>query len=278
VVSIISAVSIVVGFCSGVDTLCAAEIPACHHPWGCFKPGAWNLVRVVTETLDDKGCVTSTSVTETKTTLAKVEDAGVALNIDVSVEVAGKRFHPQSQTIKQDVHGEVVGENAVLKDAGAAQVAVEGRSIPCKVLEVGFAGSNTKTTTRLYHADAEYPYILKRETVTTDAEGKERLSEKTVQVVAQNMPCRVLAEIMGTSILSDVHKHPKGTMIKWTRMAPGVPGGIVEQSTKELDRDGRVLRRSMLELTEYGLEPEFERTGLFGRRHSTTRFRKVSPK
>ena len=79
-----------------------------HHPWGQFKPGAWKVVRVVAESLDEKGVVTSTSSTETKTTLLKVEKDGITLGIEVEVEVAGKIFRPEPRTVKQSFYGEMV--------------------------------------------------------------------------------------------------------------------------------------------------------------------------
>jgi hypothetical protein len=35
-----------------------------------------------------------------------------------------------------------------------------------------------------------------------------------------------------------------------------VPGGIVAHSSKELDADGHLIRRSTLEVVDYGLEPD----------------------
>ena len=53
---------------------CAAEeagISARHHAWARFQPGAWKLVRVVTESLDENGRVIGVNVTETKTSLLR---------------------------------------------------------------------------------------------------------------------------------------------------------------------------------------------------------------
>ncbi len=245
-----------------------------HHPWGAFKPGAWKLVRVVTETLDDKGLVASTSVTETKTTLVQVEEDGVTLDVAVCVEVAGKQFYPDPQIVKQGFHGEMVGQKLKFKESGTSQVAVEDQKITCKVVQLEFSGNNNKTVTNVYYSPTVSPYILKRKSVTTDMEGK-KLSETSVDVVAQNMPCKVLAEIKSTSFVKAVQKHPKGSISTWTRTSTTVPGGIIAHSSKELDTTGRVIRRSTLELLDYGLEPEIDRTGIFGRRRPTPpRFRR----
>ena len=67
-------------------------IPREQHPWVQFKIGSWKRVKTITETLDAKGAVVSTSVTETTTKLVDVDDEGYTLRIDAVVEVAGKKF------------------------------------------------------------------------------------------------------------------------------------------------------------------------------------------
>ena len=92
--------------------LCSAESVAAlrqRHPWGRFEPGAWKLVRVVTETLDERGQVVSTSTTESKTTLKKVEDNEVTLLVELVVEIGGRRLDSEPQTVRQGFHGEMPG-------------------------------------------------------------------------------------------------------------------------------------------------------------------------
>src|SRR3990167_7403034 len=100
-----------------VCALATAEesgVTARFHPWGLFDPGAWKTVRVVTETLDERGQVVSTSTTDSKTTLVDIDNDGVTLEIQASMEVAGKRFEAEPQTVKQGFHGELVGPNLKL--------------------------------------------------------------------------------------------------------------------------------------------------------------------
>jgi hypothetical protein len=47
-----------------------------------------------------------------------------------------------------------------------------------------------------------------------------------------------------------------------------VPGGIVSHSSKELDADGRLVRHSVLELVDYGSDPENDRSSVFGRKRA----------
>src|SRR5687768_11687188 len=70
-------------------------LPQEQHPWGRFPSGSWKSVRVVTETLDDKGEVANVTRTETRTTLVAADERGYSLRIESTVEVAGKRFASQ---------------------------------------------------------------------------------------------------------------------------------------------------------------------------------------
>jgi hypothetical protein len=244
-------------------------VTAKHHPWGRFQPGAWKLVRVVTDTLDEQGVVTSTSITETKTTLVKVEDDGVLLEVEVGIEMAGKQFDAQPQCVKQGFQGEMAGGELKVGVSTAAELDIEGRTLPCRVQQVESVGPNSKTVTKLYCSNTMAPYLLKRESTTTDLQGANVLSEMALEVIALNMPHRVLAETMNAACVKTVQKHPKGTIATLAWTVPGVPGEVVGHASKETDKNGRVVRRSTLELVSYGLQAEEERIGLFGRKRSS---------
>ena len=68
--------------------------------------------------------------------------------------------------------------------------------------------------------------------------------------------------------MKTVHKNNKGTVITLAAVLPDVPGGIVRHSSKELDKTGRVVRRSTLELVDYGTNSDDDRSGLFRKRSS----------
>src|SRR4051812_30111574 len=76
-------------------------VPAERHPWGRFKTGSWKNVRVSSETLDAQGKVTGVSKTQTKSTLVELDASGYTLEIEVNVEVSGKKFAAQPQYVRQ---------------------------------------------------------------------------------------------------------------------------------------------------------------------------------
>jgi hypothetical protein len=248
-------------------------ISARHNSWARFQNGAWKLVRVSTETLDDSGRVVSTNVTETKTSLTKLEGECVVLEVEVGVEIAGKQFDGLPQCVKQGFHGELCGGEVKLQPSTSAELTIEDRKIPCRSQQIEISTSSGKTSVGLCYSDSLAPFILRRESKTRDTSDKV-LSETLSEVIALDMPQRVLTEIKNVSCIKTVQKSSKGTITTLAMSSPDVPGGVVSQTTKEIDPAGRLVRRSTLELLSYGTRPEKERTGLFGRKR-TARGRKT---
>ena len=177
---------------------CAAEeagISARHHSWARFRPGAWKLVRVVTESLDESNHVLSVNVTETKTSLSRIDADGVVLEVEVGVEVAGKQFDGQPQCLKQGFHGELAGGDVKLYPAMAAEISLDGQKIPCRSQQVEVAGPVGRTSVNLFFSDTLAPYVLRRQSKTTDADGTNVLSDTLSEVVAFDMPQRVLRRV-----------------------------------------------------------------------------------
>lgn len=247
-----------------------------HHPWGRFAPGAWKLVRVVTETLDEKGKVASASTTETKTTLLAVDDQGVTLRVEVTVDVAGKRFDNEPQVVKQGFHGELPNHTVEVKEAGHTSLTIGQRKIPCEVRQVRMSQGNHQTVTKVFSSELVAPHVLRRESVTTDVKNDVKLSETVMEVLALDMPWKVLAEIKSSAYTRTVSTHSGGTTTTFAVTSDDVPGAVVCHSSKELDPNGRVVRRSALELVDYGLESSSERMGLFQRLRQKKRWTPAS--
>lgn len=266
--------SLVVCLCAGMSSAgdLASNIRQ-RHPWGRFEPGAWKLVRVVTETLDAYGAVTSTTTSETKTTLKEVDDGGVTLLVEVVVEIGGRRLDAEPQTIRQGFHGEVAGQDVKIRDAGPAKVVVEGREYPCRIEQVESINGKTKTVTRTFYSSTTPPYSLKLDSTVTDVQTGAVLSQTEWQVCSLDIPSRVLKAIKNAAHVKSVCRHPKGNTTTLAVTSSDVPGGIVCHNARELDANGRLLRRSTLELVAYGLEPEEGRRGFLRRWRSPHRHR-----
>jgi hypothetical protein len=242
-------------------------VSARHNSWARFQSGAWKLVRVTTETLDDGGRVVASNITETKTSLTRVESECVVLAVEVGVEIAGKQFDGLPQCVKQGFHGELCEGDAKFQPPADAEVTIEDRKIPCRSQQIEIGASSSRTAVSLCYSDTLAPFILRRQSKTTD-DAKNVVSDTISEVVALDMPQRVLAEIKNVACIKTVQKTAKGTVTTIAMSSADIPGGVVYQTTKELDAAGRLIRRSTLELASYGTRPEKERIGLFGRKRS----------
>lgn len=243
------------------------------HPWGKFEPGAWKRILVTTETFNEHGTIASTNVTLSTTALTDIGNDSLTLETQACVEMAGKRFESEPQSVQQGFHGEVRAPNLKIKDSSAGEVEIDGRKIPCRALKLESANSAGKSFTTIYYSDSVAPHILKRIGKTTDLEGKTVLSETTAELLTLEMPYKIDGETRSAAHLKTVQKTPKGTVVTLAVLCPGIPGGIVAHSSKELDANGRLVRHGILELVDYGLTPENDRAGVFGRdrakRHRT---------
>ena len=243
--------------------------PKVHHPWAHFKPGAWKTCRVVTETLNEQGEVVNVNLTTTTTSLERIGQSDYTLQVEATVEAQGRKFPGQPQTITYGLFGQAEGETTHVKEAEKETVAIEGTQFACRTWIVKSTSKEKARTTKLLYNDQRCPYTLRRETTTTAADGKTPSSTTIEQVIAVDMPYKIAGNILTTSHIRTVRTTPKGTSITIAVHCDEIPGGIVYHSSKELDADGRLIRRSNLELTDYDFE--LNRRSLRQRRTRTNR-------
>lgn len=239
-----------------------ALIPREHHPWGAFNPGSWTQVRKLTEEFDERGQLKSVSTTETKTTLVEVGERGYTLQLEITVEVAGKRIVAQPRTVYFGYYGETNGQRVVIKLVGEGDLMVGEKKVKCQILDSVIQGDDEKILGKLYYCDSTAPFVLKRDSESTDPQGETVHLKTQMDVIAVEMPHRVVAEIKTAAHVRKVKKHAKGSTYTLEIHCDDVPGGIVSHASKELDDTGRLVRRSTLDLLDYGA---VDRKRLFGR-------------
>lgn len=225
-----------------------------HHPWARFKPGAWRSHRIESEFLDERGEVKSISRTTSTQTLLEVTATEYAFREESSIEVQGKIFRSPPQTYRSGIYEQADLKSTKITNGGESTVTVEGRKLPCQVIKVVETGEKQISTAVLYFNPSVSPYVLRRETTVAEINGGQiPLVTTTEQVIALDMPFKVLTEIVLTSHIRTERKGPKGTIVTLSVHSDRVPGGVVTQWSKELDNDGRMIRRKLTELTDYGL-------------------------
>ena len=247
-----------------------------RHPWGRFLPGAWSLVQVINETFDEKGAVASTGMTETRTTLVKVEDDGVTLQFETTAWVSGTQLDAKPQTVKQCFHGGLCGENVKVNNLDAKKIIIDGKEIECQVESAQMVNGKLSTTVCTYYNDALSPFVFRRESKTTNLEKETAIEQMTIQVDALDMPCEVLDHICSAAHYRVVREDAGGARkTTLAYMSPEVPGGTIYHSSKEVDPNGKVVSRSILKLIDFGTEPKEKKLGIFKRRAKPAKFRRT---
>lgn len=233
----------------------AADLPREIHPWGRFEVGAWKIVRATSESVGGTGEVLTT---DTRTTLEGLDEKGVTLRVEVMVEVAGKRFRAEPQTIRQGLYGEPPGDNTQVIDLGEQKLTVQGREFACRVAEVRVQGAAARLNSKIFYTSAGSALLLRRESVKIDLEGRV-LEELTAETVSVDIPIKVGSAMFSGCQIRTEQKFPGGTSTTLAVFVREIPGGMVCQTTKEFDGSGRLVRRTSFELVDYALRGSLRR-------------------
>ncbi len=245
-----------VAFAPGPANAQETILPKEHHEWGRFDKGAWKRVRVISEMLDENGAIAGISETETTITLLNVSDEGVTLRVEETVKIAGERFDKQPRTFQQGFFGEIPTADVSVKKIRDSSLTIDGLKIPVAVLRIVAEDDTTRWTRTIQYSNRIAPYVLHQETTSLDIERDVTNYQTVAWVLSLGMPCKIKAEMKTASYVKTVYKDAKTKTITMEIRSKDVPGGVVSHASKQLDEAGKVVRRTTLELINYGLEPE----------------------
>ncbi len=242
-----------------VDSLCAQapEVPDApsigdKHAWAQFGIGSWKLVRLYTETLGANGQVESVSITETKTTLDKADDKGYSLKVEVTIEVAGKRFQAEPKYVSYGYHGEQQGQAVEVTQVSTGQTLISAEKYETVTRRIVITNESDQSTSIIEYSSTVPPYNLKRTTESIDKETKHRNYHSVVEVVAVGMPAKVLTEVKSAAHVKTIETFSNGTTkVTLEVSSESVPGGVVSHTSKQVNTDKQVTQRSTLELLDY---------------------------
>ncbi len=228
------------------------------HAWGRFSKGSWRQVRVMTENLDEQGKLASSSTTDNLTTVEDVTPERVTLKVALTVEIAGQRVASEPQIVKQGYAGESFGQTVSVKPLPSTVLMIDGREIACEVQQIEILGAANREVSLIHYSPRLTPAILKRKSTVTDVASSKTTQETTSEVKALDMSLPVLDEIglKNAYLVRVEQKNDHGTTMTWSWHVPDVPGEVVAQASKKLDKQGRLVRRSTLQLVGYGEDPD----------------------
>jgi hypothetical protein len=228
-------------------------IPAESHPWAKFPPGSWARNRITKETYDARG-VATTSAEEIRTILKATSGASYTLTVERSVNVGNRQFvleaHEQTFGLSGEKDQEKVESVTTLGDS---ELVINGRKIPCEVRQAVMNGEGAKRTTlKVFYSADVTPHALRRE--WSVGQTPQAPAATTVEeVISVGLPYPVAGQLRAAAFVHTLQKLASQTKESMEVTCDEVPGGIVAQWSKELDADGKLVRRTTQELIDFGV-------------------------
>lgn len=232
--------------------VCAQQVPGvpdpASHSWARFGPRAWKVVRVKTDSFDDRGQVERTSTRTTRMQVTRVTRRSYSLCVSSTADVSGNHIMPEPQTVTQDLDQNVILSQTLKSET----LTIGNREYIANVVRVVTQNGNVVRTSTIYYSHHAVPEVLKRKTISTNAQTHDIISETTVDVTEVDHRREILGELLSTWTVSIVFKQGGAVTITREEHCEDVPGELVSRETEKRDSSGRIQVRDELELVGYG--------------------------
>lgn len=228
-------------------------IPKKFHVWGAFSEGAWVKSKSITRKRDEKGTETDT-LSDRKATLHSSRPDKFTLLIETSSDVRGTVRIENSEYLDRNWLPDTSAFFSGAPKGTDAKLQIDGKEFVCKVLEYQYEEKGQKWRRLDYVNEATYPFILRREYYRAAAPGEE--SEKRVtlmEVVATGMPAQVGDVLVHCVHIQTTTRSENGQILIIEKTSAEVPGGVIEQSVRELDAQGKMVREESVVITDFGV-------------------------
>lgn len=208
---------------------------------------------MTTETFDKDGKSLGESVTETRTMLLSVDATSYELQVDVTIDVGGKRLPSLPRVTRQGLHGESGGQQPTIRRLGDVALKIGERALTAKSAEIETTDKDSHKVTQIHYGTGIQPYVVSRRALTFGADGKVQ-QETYVQTQAVQVPRTVLGMRRSTWETRTTQKHSAGVTVVTDEVhCLEIPGGVIGHTSEEKDDKEAVRRRSKLELVNYGI-------------------------
>jgi hypothetical protein len=143
------------------------------------------------------------------------------------------------------------GQNVEVAQLGTGQTEICGRKYATASRRIVIHSDATQSISTVEYSDTVAPYFLKRTTEAIDNETKTRNYRSDVEVLAVDMPAKVLSEIKTAAHVKTIEAFGNGAnKVTLEVHCAAVPGGVVSHTSKQVGPDQRITR-STLELVDY---------------------------
>ncbi|MDO5566720.1 MAG: hypothetical protein Q4G59_08685, partial [Planctomycetia bacterium] len=130
-------------------------------PWGGFQPGCWRRTRTTATTLD--GTKTMKSVTETKTTLLRIEDNCIVLKQEKIIKMGAVNHATPPEEIRLDFFGAPIQDGQTKQELQPSSVVIARKVIPCQLCQIEKNGDHRQDSTVVWYSSSVAPYLLQKE-------------------------------------------------------------------------------------------------------------------
>ncbi len=235
-------------------------LTAREHPWGHCLPGSWR--RMQTTTWTTQGSYSTSKTKETKTTLLSIDETNVTLEESSTVFLGGQ-WHPAApaQKTRVDFFQMPVLAGTVISQLPPHTLTVNNRLVPCECRSYKQKVSQGVQTTTIWYTAQIAPYIFRMETIlrslpTNDnpvGRGSEPriLNQSVTEVVDTAAFFPRNNRFAGTYRLRTISRSGAMTMVTETSCSQYVPGGVYQETIRELDGAGKEIRKTETRLINY---------------------------
>ncbi len=218
------------------------------HSWARFGPRAWKVVRVKTETLNEQGQVERSSIRTTRIQVTRVTRRSCSLCVTSTAEIEGNQIAPEPKILTQTFDQNIISTENLRSET----LTIGNREYIVKVVRIVSKNEGVIRTSTVYYSRQAQPQVLKRTTISKDAQSGDIISTTEVAVTEVDRQRTILGESHNTWTVSIVFKQGGATTITTEVHCADVPGELVARTTTKRNADGRVVTRSKLELIGYG--------------------------
>ncbi len=250
--------SFAVGSAAGAQSLPWSPTSV-SHAWAKFGPRTWKTVRVVTQAYDTTGKLEQVSTSIIRTRVTRVTRRGVGLCISTRVQIAGDELPAAPKLITSPFSKDSPGFRRV----GKKLITIGMCDYETLVYQSIVEEEGTRRTDTVYYSDKTTPGVLKREMISREVATNETISTTAITVTELAKTRSILGASKKTWTVATVMKRGGRTTISTEINCGDVPGALVSRTTEERDSDGRILRRTKLDLTGFGVGRVWGRFGQY---------------
>ncbi len=228
-------------------------LTAQEHPWARFLPQSWTRTRTITTTEQEGRKVRN--IIETKTVLEDVGQSSLTLKATSTIEVNGRSVETPAQRKTVDFFQEPIVDGVKIEQRPSTLLTVERQLIPCEVRSYLLQTGDTRQRTTVWYSTQFYPYVLRVErilkAVPTEKNPEEKILSSSTTEILETAALLLRRSKLGTYSYRTIAKTGDITTITETFGSRHIPGGLLRETVRELNRDGKEIRSIETRMINY---------------------------